>query len=332
MMNSLLLVFSLLLPSYCIKYEKGNFNVQTPGKTYRVASFEQKANELPLLLYDQKPIKLLWDGKVLILEKGSVKRVFSFQNAWTSKDLFRKEEITQNIQKINRNQVKKAPEKLLGHAVLQDQFYLLFSWHDSKNKPCFDALIELDLSAKRPFPKFKGILPGIDLDLKKEGSMFYAMDKELFMIRGFKEDWGIFLWEPSKKTPESKDFQKLGTHLHEISYLPNERQFITIEKTDYGTNLIALTSFSCQPKKYLAESRGNAEILSVNPLIAKLDQNGKQSLRTIHTGADLALTPEMKIKVLSNELILIWPEEKEPTFATLYDPKNWKVLSSWKRS
>lgn len=331
-MNSVLSFLLLLLPSYFIKYEKENFYIKTPQKTYQVESIEKKINNLPLSLYKDKEITLSWDAKGLTLEKTKNKRVFSFQDALLAKELFSRNEINQNIQKIKSNRIKRTPSELLGHAILQDQLYLLLRWHDQKSKPWFDALIELDLSARRPYPKYKRIISGIDLNFNVGQSALITVDKDLYFIRGFKEDWGIFSWNPSKELPEKKDFQKLGTGLLDWSYLSDKKQLIIIEKTVYGTNLISLTHFSPETKKPLAESRGKASICSTRPFITRLDQPHQQSLRMMETGADLILQPNMKIKILSDNLILIWSEGKEPCVATLYHSKNWKVLASWKRS
>ena len=71
---------------------------------------------------------------------------------------------------------------------------------------------------------------------------------------------------------------------------------------------------------------------STEPLIAKIKERNQTRLRTLETGAELSLPAQAGVKQLSDTLILVWSTEKKPTFATLYESKEWKPLAKWPSS
>jgi hypothetical protein len=323
---------SLCLPLYqesvdkpSLKYFEQNFILRDGDKRLEVPL--QLPEERPRLLtsFRKNQNYAVWDERGLTIRIGKIAKSTRLEAIATSPKAFEREEILENVEKIQTKERKATASALSGAKRVGNMVFFLARWEDKDAKPWMEALVSVDLTGTTFHPTFHARLPGLTLATGKIDDRLFVLSDRLSAIARDGDSWGVASYNPELA---KFDFTLAGRKLQ--SYQPiTTTTGAFVERADHGSMVGGLVDLKTMNRKLLVEEKANVRFVDKrSPLLAVFQRNGGARLLNTDTGAELTLPASASMRRTPMGLV-VWSPFREPKRAWLYDMKRWDLLASW---
>lgn len=268
----------------------------------------------------------VWDERGLTIRTGKKVRSTRLPDVALSPKVQTRDHIRETLKEIKAGYRSKNANALSGARRIGTHAYFLTRWEDKKGKPFLEALVEVNLTEKKPEPHLVGTFAGISTARDPIDDRLLLIKGQLASVVRKGDHWGLATYDP--KT-QKFDFAELGATL--IGYRPiNNKLGLFVERTEYGTRVAGRVDLIRRFRRDLVEKRAALKFLdSENPPLVIATEETGAVIHNGETGAEMDLPASASLRRAKAGLV-VWSPGATPKEAWLYDPRAWAKTTSWK--
>jgi hypothetical protein len=301
-----------------LSFAKGVFTTSVNKDTQRtpISAKPTKVQEVFALKVDKNWI--VWDKRGLTIRTP--------KQIATSGKVLTKEQISENVTLFASKTRSKYASSLSGDEFVGDRLFLVPRWTDANGKPWLEALIEINLADKEPWPKLVGKVNGVSRATGTVADELFLMRGQLNLLVENLDTWGLATWDLAQNFGQ---YKQLGTNLVRVSNKWEESAIAFVERTQYGTEVAAWYNLEKGKRVEITEARGSVRFLRFPDPIFQIAQDSATILRNGESGQELKFSPETAFVAVKHG-ILAWSPASSPKQAVLIETNTLKPLAAWK--
>lgn len=307
-----------------LSYKDGVFRISGAGNPAVVRPFAPHSTKVTL--YHSGDQWVVWDERGLTLRSGKSSTSTWMEDFSVTPKLFERDQILANAALIKTGVRSKRASCIIGQELRGAELFLIARWEDRSHKPWLDALIKIDLQGGLSKPILVGKFSGLAPNSERPTDWLSIDDSGLVCLVMSENSWGISTFDLSR---QAASFRELGTGLINCVLSEGGRVALVTERTAYGTTMVARVDLKSGARRNLTEARGKVTVISQSPIVVRIDDSQGTSLRTTDTGAEMRLQKGLGI-ASTEQGMLLWAPEETPVRASLFSPKSWTALATWK--
>lgn len=326
MFSALIIAQILAAPAAKLTYANQVFTLAGPDWTERVPIVTKPAAPAKTFEFQDGTFAIDWDGKKMTVRQGKYSRSTQFVDVPTSPRLFSKEQIRDAIEGVEKGTRTMGASAVSGYEIAGNFMYLLMRWHDSDEKPIFEALIRLDMTEKVPWFKVVDKMPGVSMATGPVADELFTENGRLSFVSRTDDAWGISSWDLAQ---EFKRFVPVGTGLFRYS-LPSAAptSILFSEKSAYGTYLAGRVDLATRQRENLGEGPEKVSFVSSSPVVLRFDSPDGCRIRYAETGLEKTFPAWTAARMTAHGL-LTWLPSTNPAQATAYDLQSFSPIAKW---
>ena len=323
-MIGLALVFAAAQAQLSLQYYQGLFLIEDEGFVLPVST-QAKPQPADHVRFRRGDTYTVWDKRGLSIRAGNWIYDTRFKELAVSPKLFSKDEIHATLDAVDAGTKSLDASALAGALRLGTDAYFLPRWIDNHGYTWLEALVKVDLSAKKPKPQLIGRFGGMSLASGAIDNRLFPLNEQPAVIVRRAGNWGVSNYDP---VAEQFVYTNIGDRLRAYALLDNN-QAAYIEAEDDGLSRVGVANLLHADRTDVLEDRGSIRLLDdVTPLCAIVTTPDRTTLRNLQTGAAMDLPPDSSV-VRTLEGILVWWPKVQPTHAVLLDPARWEGKADW---
>ena len=309
-----------------LQYYQQTFVIRTKGEVTRVPLIDSKPKAPLYMAFRKNDNYAVWDDRGLSARHKSKVIHSKLADISTSPKVQSHDEILATIAKFKAGQRSKEATGISGAMRVGTEAFFLVRWDDSASKPWLEALVSVDLAARKPTPKLVGAFHGLSSGSKPIDDKLQIVGGKLAIVSHTAEEWGLSTYDPSNKQFE---FHPTGAKLEKYEPL-NSIQGLFVETSSYGTTIAGRVDLVSGTRKILYEGREQVRYMDLkDPLIVLGTTGNKTKLMNCETGATRLIPYPLEAKRAGSD-ILLWTPTASPKAAWLLSPKDWEAEARWR--
>lgn len=330
-MTMLALAFGMILAVQTtekptLQYYQQTFVIRCKTQVTRIPLLDPKPKMPLFVAFRRNDNYAVWDDRGLSARHKNRVIHSKLADIATSPKQQSHDDLVDSIAKIKSGERSKDASGISGAMRVGSEAYFLVRWDDKSGKPWLEALVSVDLGAKKPIPKWVGKFHGLSSGSRPIDDKLQVVGGKLAIVSHNADEWGLSTYDPAAKQFE---FHPTGAKLEKYEPL-NSIQGLFIETSSYGTTIAGRVDLVSGTRKILYEGREQVRYVDLkDPLIVLGTAGKKTKLVNCETGATRVLPYLLDAKRAGND-ILLWTPANTPTAAWLLSPKDWEADARWR--
>ncbi len=309
-----------------LQYYQQTFVIRLSNHVERVPLVEPKPKAPLFVTFRKNDTYAVWDDRGLTVRKKSKVSSSHFEDIAVSPKAFKHDEILKTLDRIQEGQRTKEASGISGARRIGNHAFFLVRWDEKNGKPWSEALVSVDMVAKKPVAQFLGKFEGLSSGTKPIDEKLQIVEGKLGIVSHTKDRWGLATYDPATKEFE---FHPLGGNLVSFETL-NPTQGLFVETSSYGTTIAGRVDLISGTRKIFYEGREQVRYVDLlDPIVVLGVAGGKTKVVNCTTGLERVL-PFVLDARRAGEDILLWTPSSSPKAAWLLSPKTWEPEARWR--